>query len=95
MLYGGHKTEMFCLSLAEAQALGVPAVIRPVAVLPERVRDGVTGFVHADEDAFAASAVALLTDGALWRRQHEAALAAQQGITWDEAAARFERAIFE
>src|SRR5262249_22571641 len=42
MLYPGHKSEMFCLSAAEAQALGVPAVFCPIAVLPERVSDGVT-----------------------------------------------------
>jgi hypothetical protein len=34
--------------------------------------------------------VALLTDDALWRRQHEAALQLQQGWSWDEMAAVFE-----
>jgi glycosyltransferase involved in cell wall biosynthesis len=95
MLYGGHSSEMFCLSLAEAQALGVPAVIRPVAVLPERVRDGETGFIRADDAGFAAAAVELLTDDALWRRQHEAALRRQQGWSWDESAAQFERALLD
>jgi glycosyltransferase involved in cell wall biosynthesis len=93
MLYLGHKVEAFCLSLAEAQALGVPAVIAPVAVLPERVLDGVTGFHHADPDRFADAAVALLADDALWRRQHEACLKHQQGITWSEFAGRFEAAL--
>jgi glycosyltransferase involved in cell wall biosynthesis len=93
MIYLGHKTEAFCLSLAEAQALGVPCVVAPVAVLPERVIDGVTGFVHADDGAFAASALALLNDEALWRRQHEAALRLQQGLSWAEYAARFETAL--
>jgi glycosyltransferase involved in cell wall biosynthesis len=90
MLYGGHRVEAFCLSVAEAQALGVPAVVRPIAVLPERVRDGVTGFAAADDDAFARHAIALLTDAALWRAQHEAALRLQQGWSWDQMAARFE-----
>jgi glycosyltransferase involved in cell wall biosynthesis len=90
MLYGGHAAEAFCLSVAEAQALGVPAVVRAIAVMPERVRDRVTGFVSASEDDFARHAVALLTDDALWRAQHEAALAFQQGWTWDEMAAVFE-----
>jgi glycosyltransferase involved in cell wall biosynthesis len=93
MLYLGHKAEAFCLALAEAQALGVPAVIAPVAVLPERVVDGVTGFHHADPERFAEAAVSLLTDDALWRRQHEAALRLQQGIDWAEHAARMERAL--
>ena len=93
MLYLGHKVEAFCLSVAEAQALGVPAVVTPLTVLPERVDDEVTGFVRADPDEFANAAVALLTDDALWQRQHEAALRLKQGITWDEFAARFEYAV--
>ncbi|MGH6955481.1 MAG: glycosyltransferase [Caulobacteraceae bacterium] len=93
MLYLGHKCEAFCMSLAEAQALGVPAVIAPVAALPERVIDGVTGFHRADPAGFAEAAVRLLTDDDLWRRQHEAAIARQQGITVEEYARRFEAAI--
>jgi glycosyltransferase involved in cell wall biosynthesis len=93
MLYLGHKCEAFCMSLAEAQALGTPAVIAPVAALPERVIDGVTGFHHADPEAFGRAAVRLLNDDALWRSQHEAALKLQQGITVDEYARRFEAAI--
>jgi len=93
MLYLGHKVEAFCLALAEAQALGVPAVIAPVAALPERVLDGVTGFHHTNSERFADSAISLLTDDALWRRQHEAALKFQQGISWAECAGRFEAAL--
>ena len=93
MLYLGHKCEAFCMSLAEAQALGTPAVIAPVAALPERVIDGVTGFHHADPAGFGRAAVRLLTDDALWRSQHEAALKLQQGITVEEYARRFEAAI--
>lgn len=81
------------MALAEAQALGTPAVIAPVAALPERVIDGVTGFHCADPDQFAEAAVALLMDEALWRRQHEAALRLQQGITWTEQGGRFEAAL--
>ena len=94
MLYLGHKCEAFCLSLAEAQALGTPAVVAPVAALPERVVDGVTGYCHADPAAFAESAVALLTDDGLWRRQHEASLRLQQGMSVAEYGRRFEQALF-
>ena len=95
MLYGGHRVESFCLSVAEAQALGVPAVVRPITVLPERVRDGVTGFVAPDDEAFARQAIALLTDDGLWRAQHEAALRLQQGWSWDQMAARFEAEVIQ
>lgn len=93
LLYLGHKAEAFCLTVAEAQALGVPAVVAPVTVLPERVVDGQTGFVRADPDEFAERATALLTDDDLWRRQHEAALLCRQGINWAEHAGRLEAAL--
>jgi hypothetical protein len=93
MLYLGHKCEAFCLSLAEAQALGTPAVIAPVAALPERVIDGVTGFHRADPAAFAEAAIQLMTDDDLWRRQHLAALELQQGNSVEDYVTRFEAAI--
>lgn len=90
MLYLGHKAEAFCLSVAEAQAIGVPAVVSTLNVLPERVIDQVTGFVRDGDSQFADAAIALLTDDALWRRQHEAAIRYQQGICWSEHAGRLE-----
>jgi glycosyltransferase involved in cell wall biosynthesis len=93
MIYLGHKTEAFCLALAEAQALGLPCVVAPVAVLPERVVDGVTGFVRGDDTSFADAALSLANDDRLWRQQHEAALTLQQGLSWSEVAARFEQAL--
>lgn len=90
-LYYGHRSEAFCLAAAEAQALGVPAVVGPHGVLPERVRDGETGFVREGPEAFAEAAVRILADDALWRRQHLASVRLQQGPGWDEVAAAFER----
>jgi glycosyltransferase involved in cell wall biosynthesis len=95
MLYLGHKCEAFCLSLAEAQALGLPAVVAPVAALPERVIDQVTGFHHSDPERFAQAAVSLLTNDSVWQQQHQAALRHQQGITWVEHAERLERAFLK
>jgi glycosyltransferase involved in cell wall biosynthesis len=95
MLYLGHKVEAFCFALAEAQAMGVPCVVGPIAAVPERVIDGVTGYIHADPQRFADAAVAILSDDPLWRRQHEAALKLQQGLSWDEHAARFEAAVLK
>lgn len=90
MLYRGDEGETFCLAVAEAQALGVPAVVQPLGSLAERVVDGVTGTVAAHEDDFADAAVALLGDDALWRERHKAALEQQRGLSWDEVAQRFE-----
>jgi len=90
MLYRGDENETFCMAVAEAQALGVPAVAQALGSLPERVQDGVTGFVAADEQSFAQRAIALLGDDALWRQQHEAALRLQRGASADDVAQRFE-----
>ena len=90
MLYRGDPGETFCLSLAEAQAMGVPAVVKPLGSAGERVIDGITGRVAEDDNAFVSAAVAILRDDALWRRWHLAALAKQRGLNWDTVAARFE-----
>jgi glycosyltransferase involved in cell wall biosynthesis len=68
-------------------------VVAPVAVLPERVIDGVTGFVRGDDASFAEAALSIANDDQLWRRQHEAALKFQQGLSWSEVAVRFEEAL--
>ena len=93
MLYRGDPGETFCLALAEAQAMGVPAVVQPHGSVVERVIDGVTGHIAGDEDSFANAAIALLRDDDLWRRFHAEALARQHGQSWDEIAAQFEALI--
>jgi glycosyltransferase involved in cell wall biosynthesis len=93
MLYRGDPGETFCLALAEAQAMGVPAVVQPLGSTPERVIDGVTGRVAQNDEAFVAAAVALLRDDELWRRWHLASLERQRGLNWDDVAARFEALI--
>jgi glycosyltransferase involved in cell wall biosynthesis len=90
MLYRGDPGETFCLALAEAQAMGVPAVVARRGAVSERVVDGVTGQVAEDDEAFAAAAVTVLRDDALWRCWHLAALGSQRGLGWDQVAAQFE-----
>jgi glycosyltransferase involved in cell wall biosynthesis len=91
LLYRGDPGETFCLAVGEAQAVGLPCVVQDIGCVAERVIDGVTGYVAPDDAAFAARALSLLQDDALWRRQHEAALAHQRGWSWDDAAAQFEQ----
>jgi glycosyltransferase involved in cell wall biosynthesis len=90
MLYRGDENETFCMAVAEAQALGVPAVVQALGSMPERVKNGVSGFVAGDAQSFAQHAIALLGDDALWRQQHEAALRLQKGLGADDVAQRFE-----
>jgi glycosyltransferase involved in cell wall biosynthesis len=93
MLYRGDINETFCLAIAEAQCLGVPAVVQPIGSMVERVRDGETGFIAADDSAFTLAATRLLTDDALWRAQHAQALEIQRSWRWSDAAAAFEELI--
>jgi len=93
MLYRGDPGETFCLALAEAQALGVPAVVTPLGSVGERVADGLSGRVAQSDDAFVDAAVAVLRDDALWRLWHHGALQSQRGLSWDEVAQRYEALI--
>jgi glycosyltransferase involved in cell wall biosynthesis len=88
-LYPGDATETFCLSVAEAQAMGVPCVVFARGALAERVDDGKTGFVAKDADAFADAARRLLADDALWLAQHRACLAGKRSRGWNDMAADF------
>ena len=93
MLYRGDPGETFCLALAEAQAMGVPAVVQPLGSVVERIVDGKTGRIAATDDDFAEAAVAVLRDDDLWRRWHRGALALQRGLSWNDVAARYEALI--
>ncbi len=91
MLYRGDPGETFCRAVAEAQALGVPAVAQPIRLAARaRARRRDRRFVAGDDESFVRHAIALLRDDALWRRQHEAALELQRGLSPDEVAQRFE-----
>jgi glycosyltransferase involved in cell wall biosynthesis len=93
MLYRGDPGETFCLSLAEAQAMGLPAVVTPLGAVGERVIDGVSGRVASNDADFTEAAIAVLRDDARWRGWHHAALQRQRGLSWDAVAARFEALI--
>jgi glycosyltransferase involved in cell wall biosynthesis len=89
LLYLGDPGETFCLAVAEAQAMGVPAVVKPIGAVGERVTHGETGFVETDDARFCERAVVLLTDDALWARQSAAALATRPQLGWARAARDF------
>lgn len=90
MLYRGDPGETFCLSVAEAQAMGVPAVVTPLGSLGERVTDGISGRVAHSDAAFGEAAISVLRDNETWRRWHLGALNSRRGLSWDEVAGRFE-----
>lgn len=94
-----HATpgESFGQVLAEAAALGIPALASDVTAVSELVEHGVTGLLcpPRDADAFAAGLDALLGDGALRERLGRAARArAESRWRWDAVAARLEEEVY-
>ncbi|HYF98302.1 MAG TPA: glycosyltransferase, partial [Coxiellaceae bacterium] len=90
MLYRGDVGETFCLAVAEAQALGLPAVVQDLGSLNERVIHDTTGKVTQNNEEFAAAAIEILRNDQLWRQMHQASLAQQRGLSWNEIAQCFE-----
>ena len=93
LLYRGDLNETFCLAVGEAQAMGVPCVVKDLGSMCERVIDGKTGFVADSEIDFSTSACNLLLDDDLWQAQHKAALELQRRWGWSEAAQELEKLI--
>lgn len=90
-LHTGGPNDVYGFTIAESQAVGLPAVIRPAApVLFERVTGGLTAHVATSESQFAQATIELLTDRAAFDRMSEACRAARSGRTWQVAAAEFE-----
>lgn len=91
LLYRGDIGETFCSAVAEAQAMGVPAVLQDIACMKERVVQGHTGWVVQDERTFIEKSIALMSDDDLWRRMHRSCLERQRSWDWNQVAAEFER----
>lgn len=90
LLYRGDIGETFCSAVAEAQAMGLPAVLQDIACMKERVIEAETGWAVKDEAAFADKAIAVLSDDDLWRRLHRNCLKQQRSWGWDQAVLEFE-----
>jgi glycosyltransferase involved in cell wall biosynthesis len=93
MLYRGDLNETFCLAVGEAQASGVPAVVQELGSVVERVVNGETGAIVKTDLEFIQSAIELLNNDDVWRRQHNTALAKQGVWNWEKAARAFEELI--
>ncbi len=89
-LYPGSAREVYCSTLAESQATGLPAVTRRHPAAMERIVDSETGFAVPDDEAFASCAMLLLTLDDLFRGRSADARSHQRGRDWDGAAEAFE-----
>jgi glycosyltransferase involved in cell wall biosynthesis len=89
-LYPGAPGEVYAATLAESQAAGLPGVAHRAGAAQERVKDSRSGFLVADEEAFANCAVLCLKEDIVYRGRSKDAWDMQRGRTWDAAAADFE-----
>lgn len=89
MFYRGDRAETFCLAVAEAQALGLPAVVCDLGSMKERVEHGVTGFVANTDADFVKYAMRVLTDDQLCGKLGENAIQLSKKTTWISASNQF------
>jgi glycosyltransferase involved in cell wall biosynthesis len=89
MFYKGDRSETFCLAVAEAQAMGLPAVVCDLGSMKERVVHEQTGFVAKDDNEFVDYALKVLTDDELWNRLRNYALEHGKELTWSRSAKAF------
>ena len=89
-LYPGSEREMYCSTLAESQAVGLPAVARPVGAVKERFTDRQSGFLAPDDDAFVENALAMLKDDDAFEKASKTARRSGRNRSWDSVASEFE-----
>ena len=94
-LYPIIANEVYCGTLAESQASGLPAVINAAGggadAARGRVRNGQTGYLAPDESAFVNLTHGILSAGSgIYRTLHREALALQRQRSWEGAAIEFE-----
>lgn len=89
MFYKGDRAETFCLAVAEAQALGLPAVVCDLGSMKERVEHGVTGFIARSDDEFVKYANKVLQEEQLCAQLSIAAKKKYTEMNWVKAANQF------
>jgi glycosyltransferase involved in cell wall biosynthesis len=89
IFYKGDKAETFCLAVAEAQAMGLPAVVCDLGSMKERVIHEQTGFVAKDDNEFVDYALKVLKDDQLWRNLHQNAIQQGKELTWSRSVKAF------
>ncbi|MGB0748253.1 MAG: glycosyltransferase [Magnetospiraceae bacterium] len=89
-LYPRIEKEVYCATLAESQACGLPAVAMTTPATSERVQNGQTGFLVHNRATLASTTLRILTDEATRIRLARDAEMLQGGRSWARAALEFE-----
>ncbi len=89
-LYPGSEREMYCSTLAESQAVGVPAVARPMGAVKERVIGDKSAFLTDIDSDFADHAIRMLSDDEEFEFASIVARRHGRSRSWDTTASEFE-----
>lgn len=91
-LYPSSEHDLTCSTLLESQAVGVPAICRPLGAVEERIDPGESGFLAPTDEAFTEDAIRLMTDDAAFDRASTEARSNARSRSWDTVAGEFESA---
>ncbi len=67
-IYKGSDDETFCMAVAEAQTLGIPAIVGNFGCMSERIIDGETGYLCDSDEDFCSKTIKLLNNDEIWKR---------------------------
>ena len=93
-LYPSHNYETSALTLMESQALGIPAVVRPLGAATEKIVNGKTGFVAQNDNEFSEYSIRLMSDSGYYKRISDQAKEINVKNNWEIKANDFIK-IFE
>ena len=88
-LYPSHKFEVSSFSLSETQALGIPAIVRPLGSAPEKIYNGKTGFIAENEKLFSEYTIKLLSDLTYFKAVNKECKTLKQTRDWNKVAEEF------
>ncbi len=93
LIYKGTDDETFCMAVAEAQVLGIPAVVCNYGSLAERVKNNITGFVCKNSEEFSLKTIKLLKDDKTWMKMHKNLIKNNNHFEWFEIAKKWQQII--
>ena len=86
---GSIEVKDFRLTLSETQALGMPAIVRPLGSAAEKIYNGKTGFIAESEKLFSEYAIKLLSDLTYFKTVNKECKNLKQARSWNKVAEEF------
>ncbi len=90
-LYEGSLEETFCMSVAEAQVIGLPTIVKDLGCMKERVQDKVTGHICSNDFQFSKCVINLLKNDKDWKKLNNNTLRLANHKGWSEIAKEWKK----